>query len=208
MRFEELIKIMWNFASKLQKNTGKKLIPDPDPGVRKAPDPNPQYCLDRLHRLTNSMTREWVLYGHWPVQSYFPVTQTDCIYVYVYLCLCPSMSMCDRSARLVNMAPLVAIGEALHNVPMCVYVYLCLYLSMSISIYVYVRQVSPAGEHGAAGGQRGGSPQCVYVYLCLSMSMSIYIYLYLYLCLYATGQPGWWTWHRWWPTGRLSTMAR
>jgi hypothetical protein len=41
---------------------------------------------------------------------------------------------------------------------------------MSISIYVYVRQVSPAGEHGATGGQRGGSPQCVYVCLCLSMS--------------------------------------
>ncbi len=42
------------------------------------------------------------------------------------------MSMCDRSSRLVNMALLVANGEALHNVSMSVYVYLCLSLSMSI----------------------------------------------------------------------------
>jgi hypothetical protein len=92
------------------------------------------------------------------------------IYVYVFLCLSMSMlfmSMCDRSARLVNMAPLVANGEALHNVSMSIYVcvylsYLCLCVSMSIyvyAIYVYVRQVIPAGEHGAAGGQRRGSPQ-------------------------------------------------
>ncbi len=87
-----------------------------------------------------------------------------------------------------------------------------------MSIYIYVRQVSPAGEHGAAGGQRGGPAQCVYVYLCLclsmsmcdrsarlvnmaplvangealhNVSMSMSIYVYVYLCLCATGQPGW-----------------
>ncbi len=36
---------------------------------------------------------------------------------------------------------------------------LCLSISMSMSICVYVRQVSPAGEYGAAGGQRGGPAQ-------------------------------------------------
>jgi hypothetical protein len=41
---------------------------------------------------------------------------------------------CDRSARLVNMAPLVANGEALLNVSMSVYVYLCLCLSLSMSM--------------------------------------------------------------------------